>query len=109
MNTPLEELMRDAHRAECDGGLCGNHQGLVTDVRGEEAVMVDCLTTPERLTVHNLGVCNGIEAFLNRLDEAGYTLTDRYGRKVSKGKHEKLGDAFRSWYRHITPNLRIVK
>lgn len=46
--------------------------------------------------MHAEAVKRNIEAFLNRLDEAGYTLTDRCGRKVSKGKHQKLGDALRS-------------
>jgi hypothetical protein len=109
-NTPLEELMWDAHRAEGTGALTNCTVGPITDPRGEETVTISEEEKGGRLeTIHNMGVANGIAAFLDQLNESGYTLLDRNGRKVEPGKHKTFGDAWKAWFRKTTPNLKVVK
>jgi hypothetical protein len=107
MKDALEELMWDCHRAECDGALEHGFRGDVEDIGENVKEIID---TPEEVNVHNIGVSHGISALLDQLDEAGYTITDHLGRKVSKGKYPKLSMAWKAWFRKgFIPRLSIVK
>lgn len=113
MNTPLEELMWDAHRAESNMALTHDFKGEITDARAEELIFIP-YTEPEdpdctEIHVHNMGVARGVEALLDQLQERGYTLLDPLGRKVDKGPHKSFGDAWRAWHKKTPPRLRVVK
>jgi hypothetical protein len=106
MNKVLDELMWDAHRAESDAALLSGYTGDVTDPREEEHVTIAPDEASGRLEeIHNLGVANGIKAFLTQLSEQGYVLTDSKGETVPLDGHKDLGAAWAAWFK--TPQNKV--
>lgn len=108
MTPVLNELMWDAHRAESEGALVGGFVGIITDPRNEERIPIargiddnsDYL-----VSIHNMGVANGIKAFLSKLSESGYVIRDKDGNLIDPGESKDLGSAWELWFK--TPTARI--
>lgn len=106
MNKVLDELMWDAHRAECDAALVNGYTGVVTDPREEEAITIAPEEAAGRLEqIHNLGAANGIKAFMTQLSGQGYVITDSKGNIVPLDGHKDLGAAWAAWFK--TPQTKV--
>lgn len=106
MSGPLDDLLMDCHRAESNAVVTYGFRGTITHVGDQNTEIID---TPEEGAIHNIGVSKGITAMLDQLADAGYTITDRLGRKVTSGQFHSFEVAYNRWHHVIKPNLKLVK
>jgi len=108
MKSPLEELMWDAYRAESAAALVHGFRGKIADVGDNITEIID---TPEEVNIYNAGASHGVAWLLNQLDDAGYVLTDRFGRKVTKDRFPSFKAAWTAWFRKSShpPTLSVIK
>ena len=106
MSSPLDELLMDCHRAEGNAALPYGHRGEIIHAGDQYSEIID---TPEESNIHNVGVSKGIVALLDQLADAGYTITNRNGQKLTSGLFPTYASAYNRWHHVVKPNLKLVK